>query len=168
MFGYLGAILSSSDYLGIGQNYTFTFEKQGFFSSVFVFDSDTDIQRGLQERMANYGSIVSLRRPLFSDRWIVVVTPSVLVTLENWISSFETSFADMGYSIGFIQAEGGVVSTRPGGTLEVITEAGEDILTPLGQTAASAIKPLFPYILGAIGIYAVIMVLPRLAVKRRG
>lgn len=167
MFGFFGAILSSSDYLGIGQNYTFTFEKQGILGSLFVFDSDTDIQRGLQERMANYGSVVSVKRPLFSDRWVVIVNPSAQVSLEDWMSAFDASWGDMGYSIAFIQAEGGTVSTRPGGSEEIIGQVSEEVLAPFGGATASLIKPIFPYILGIVGIYAAIQILPKLMMKRR-
>jgi len=150
-----GALLTSN-ILGTGQIYTFAFESGEWF----FFDTTGTIQSGLRERMANYGEVISVTRGLFSDRYIVTVIPTVETTLNNWLSAFDTSWRDIGYdNIIFISAEGGTVSTQPGGIAEVVPQVGE--------VAVSAFKPIIPYALGFLAIYLVITLLPTITARRR-
>ena len=162
MFGYFGAILSTSDVLSPGTPATFTFQKSGILGSLFFFDSDASILQGLQDRMGNYGNMVSVSRPLFSDRWVIIVTPIAQITLSDWLSAFDVSWRDMGYDVTFIQAEGGTVSTQPGGVSQILPSLGSVI----GTTAQEIIKPVFTYVLFGVIVYAGIKTLPQMMAKR--
>lgn len=151
MFGYFGSVLSLNDTLAIGTPATFTFEESGWF---FLFETESSILQGLQERMGNYGYVSSVSRPLFSDRWVVTINPVAQVTLSDWLSAFDASWRDMGYTVTFIQAEGGSVSTQPGGVSQLLPSLG----TTIGETAQQIIKPLFTYILIGVAVYAGIKV----------
>ena len=156
MFG----ILLSSNILSIGQTYSFTFESGEWF----FFDNTGEIQAGLNERMANLGEIVSVTRSLFSDRYIVIVVPTNETTLGDWLSAFDVSWRDIGYdNIIFITAEGGILSTQPGGIAQVIPQVGE----VAASTLASTLKPLLPYALAFLGLYLAITMLPILTTRRR-
>jgi len=145
MFG----VLLTSNILSIGQQYTFTFESGEWF----FLDTTGVIQADLNERMANYGEVISVTRGLFSDRYIVIVIPTVETTLDNWLSAFDSSWRDMRYdNIIFISAEGGTVSTQPGGIAEVIPQVGE--------VAVSMLKPILPYALLFLGVYLAITMIP--------
>ena len=159
MFGYFGAILSTSDTLSPGTPATFTFQESGWF---FFFESESSILQGLRDRMGNYGDIVSVSRPLFSDRWVIIVTPIAQITLSDWLSAFDVSWRDMGYTVDFIQAEGGIVSTQPGGISQILPSLGSVI----GTTAQEIIKPVFTYVLIGVIVYAGIKTLPQMMAKR--
>jgi hypothetical protein len=163
MFGYFGSILSMSDTLSPGTPATFTFQKSGILGSLFFFDSDASILQGLQDRMGNYGNMVSVSRPLFSDRWVIVVTPAAQATLSDWLSAFDVSWRDMGYTVDFIQAEGGIVSTQPGGVSQILPSLGSVI----GTTAQEIIKPVFTYVLIGVIVYAGIKTLPQMMSRRK-
>ncbi len=148
MFG----VLLTSNYLSIGQQYTFTWESGEWF----FFDTTGSIQAGLNERLANIGQVISVIRGLFSDRYVITVIPTDKVTLDTWLMAFDSSWKDMGYdNVIFITAEGGTVSTQPGGISEVIPQ--------IGEVAASALKPILPYALVFLGLYLAITLLPTLS-----
>jgi len=149
-----GALLTSN-YLSIGQQYTFTWESGEWF----FWDSTGEIQVALNERLANIGQVISVTRGLFSDRYIVTVIPTDEVTLNTWLMAFDASWKDMGYdSIIFITAEGGAISTQPGGISQVIPQVGD--------IAASTLKPFLPYALVFLGIYLAITLMPALSRRR--
>ncbi len=164
MFGYFGSILSMNDTLSSGTSATFTFETTGFFGSFFAFVSETSILEGLRERMANYGNILSVTRYFLSDRFVVTVIPDTQVTLLDWLSAFDVSWRDMGWdNIAFIQAEGGTVSTQPGGVAQILPSIGSVI----GTTAQGIIKPIFTYVLIGIIVYVGVKTLPQMAKRRK-
>jgi len=155
-FGNFGAILSMGSVPAVGQPVTFTFQKGGFFS--FDFTSDTTILQGLRERISNYGDVIGVSRPLFSNRWIVTVVPSSSVPVSQWWDAFDVSWGDMGYDdIILFQVEGGAVSTQPGGVSQVMQEVIPDVGGAVGTTISNIVtpilKPLLPYALILGGIY---------------
>jgi len=150
-----GALLTSN-YLSIGQQYVFTFESGEWF----FFDTTGSIQADLNERLANIGQVISVMRGLFSDRYVITVIPTDEVTLDTWLMTFDASWKDMGYdNIIFITAEGGTISTQPGGISQVIPQ--------IGDVAASTLRPLLPYALAFLGIYLVITMLPTILSRRQ-
>ncbi len=154
-----GSVLTSSNVLATGQQSTFTFESGAWF----FWDNLAEIQSLLNERIANIGQVVSIKRSLLSDRYVVTVIPTAEVNLSTWISVFDSSWRDMGYnSIMFISAEGGAVSSQPGGIVSILPE----ISGTVGSTVSEIIKPLFPYILVGIVIYAGIQMLPQIIHSR--
>lgn len=156
MFG----VLLTSNYLSVGQQYVFTFESGEWF----FLGGTGSIQSDLNERMANIGQVIGVTRGLFSDRYIVTVIPTDEVTLNTWISAFDASWKDMEYdNITFITAEGGLISSQPGGIKELLPDIGGTV----GQTVTGIIKPLFPYILIGIVVYVGIQSLPQF-IGRRG
>lgn len=164
--GNFGAILVPSDIPMMGKSVTFTFQKGGYFS--FDFTSDTTILQGLRERMANYGNVMSVSRPLFSNRWVVTVIPTVSVNVNQWWDAFDSSWKDMGYSdISFIQAEGGAISTLPGGLQQFVPEVTKPIGIAIGGGVGEIVKPLLPYILlFGIGYVLLFTGFPKLLVAK--
>lgn len=151
MFGAFGRILLSSDILTAGNQFVFTFESGEWF----FLGSTSTIRSGLAERMANFGEVVSVTRGLFSDRYIVTVVSTINAALSDWLSVFDVSWRDMGYdNITFVAAEGGAVSSQPGGLIEMVPQ--------IGEIGVSALKPIFPYILGFLAVYLAITLLPTL------
>ena len=151
-----GKILLLSDILTAGNQFTFSFESGEWF----FLGSTSTIRSGLAERMANFGEVISVVRGLFSDRYIVTVVPTVNATLNDWLSVFDVSWRDMGYdNITFVAAEGGVVSTQPGGLIEIMPQ--------IGEIGVSALKPIVPYALGFLAIYLAIQMLPMLTARRK-
>lgn len=152
MFG----VLLTSNYLSIGQQYTFTFESGEWF----FFDTTGSIQSDLNERLANIGQVISVTRGLFSDRYVITVIPTDEVTLDTWLMAFDSSWKDMGYdNIIFITAEGGTISTQPGGLSQVIPQVGDIV--------AGGLKPMLPYALTFLGIYLAITMLPAILSRRQ-
>jgi hypothetical protein len=108
--------------------------------------------------MANLGQITSVTRSLFSDRYVVTILSTSNVSLVDWLSAFDVSWRDMGWdSIVFDMAEEGMISSQPGGVGELIPDIGGVV----GGTVVEIIKPLFPYILLGIVVYAGIQILPQ-------
>jgi len=158
-FSGLGAVLLPSNILGAGNQYVFTFESGEWF----FFGSVATIKQELAERMANFGDITGVSRGLFSDRYVVNAVPSVNVTLSDWLSAFDVSWRDMGYdNIIFVSAEGGFVSTQPGGISEIVGDVLPSLGSSVGSTVGEIIKPIFPYLLIGIALYAGINMFPKL------
>ena len=133
-----------------GNRYVFTFSSGRWFE----YQSEDWVLQNLRERMANYGYIVSVRRPLFSDRYTVVVIPTTQVRLADWLESFDVSWRDMGYnSYSFILAEEGAISTQPGGIEQTLPSFTSTVGETVSKTAMSMIKPFLPYILILSAVY---------------
>jgi hypothetical protein len=163
-FSGFGDVLLPSNVLVAGNQYVFTFESGEWF----FFGSISTIRDGLNERLANFGTITGVSRGFFSDRYVVNVVPSVNVTLSDWLSAFDVSWRDMGYdSITFVSAEGGLVSTQPGGVSEVVGNVLPSLGSAVGSTASEILKPIYPYILIGVIAYAGITMLPKLMSKGR-
>lgn len=148
-------IMLSTQTLTPGQRYTFSFQKGGFFT--FEFGSDAEILQGLRDRLGNYGEVISVSRPFFSNRWVVTVIPTTPVTVDQWTSAFEIAWQDMGYSnITFWRAESGEVSTAQGGISEVLPSVTGAIGKAVGEAVrpvGESLKPIMPYIVIGAGIF---------------
>ncbi len=156
-------MISLSSYLKIGNEYTFTFESGEWF----FLEGTSGIRQALAERMANVGQIVKVDRGWFSDRYIVTVIPTDEVTLETWLSAFDSSWRDMGFdSINFMSIEGGTSSSEPGGIVGVIPEVTQIVGHTVGGTLSETIKPLLPYLIIGLVVYAGIGILPELIGSR--
>jgi hypothetical protein len=139
-------ILNLYQELKPGNSYIFTFSH----GRIFEYRSEDWVLSNLRDRMSNYGNIVSVRRPLFSDRYTIVVIPTTTATLYDWLEAFDSSWKDMGYyNYTFIQAEVGTVSTQPGGLEQVVPKTGEIV----SKTVKEVISPFAPYIIILGGIY---------------
>ncbi|MCL6542089.1 MAG: hypothetical protein K6T87_16150 [Roseiflexus sp.] len=150
--------------LSPNNTYVFTFDH----GRIFEYRSAEWVLENLRKRLSNYGYVVSVSRPIFSDRYSVVVMPSVSVSLENWLDAFDSSWKDMGYNnYTFIRAEEGEVTTQPGGLPQIIPSGAEVI----GQTVQQAVSPFIPYVLLLGGIYLLFKVgIPeyqKVKIKRR-
>lgn len=143
---FFEGILTYNSILEPGNQYVFTFS----IGRLFEYRSDDWVLYNLRERMSNYGYIVSVSRPLFSNRYIVIVNPTERVSLNEWLEAFDVSWRDMGYgNYSFIQAETGAVSTQPGGVSQIIPS----ITATVGESAKSLISPIFPYLAIFGGIF---------------
>ncbi len=161
MLGSFGKILLTSEILGSGNSYVFTFSSGEWF---FIHSPET-IKVELAYRMANLGQIVGVTRSLFSDRYVVTVISTSNESLDSWLSAFDVSWRDMGWdTINFIMTEEGSISSEAGGISTVIPNIGMTV----GATVTEAIKPLFPYLLIGIVIYAGIGILPQIMRESRG
>lgn len=159
-----GKILVSSDILGSGNTYNFTFASGEW---LFLHGTAT-IQSQLQDRMSNLGQIVSVSRGLFSDHYVVTILSTSNESLDSWLSAFDVSWRDMGYnSITFVTSEEGVISTQPGGLTEILPSVGSTIGTTVGTAVQGLIQPIFKYVLIGIAVYAGIQMLPKMIARRR-
>jgi len=158
--GYLGAILTSGAILKSGSQYTFTWSHGRFFE----YNTEAWVKENLNYRLQNFGEVVSTNRPLFSDHWVIVIVPTMDVSVSDWVSAFDASWKDMGYGgASLVQVEGGAVSTAPGGVQQIIPEVG----TIVGKTAFEILKPLLPYVLIAgVGYLLLIGVIPKMIAKK--
>lgn len=153
-------ILTFDSILRPGNQYVFTFSS----GRLFEYRSEDWVLKNLRERLSNFGYVVSVNRPFFSDRYVVVVQPSVPVSLYDFLNAFDVSWKDMGYeNYSFIQAEEGTVSTQPGGLPQVIPSAGE----VASQTVYSMVKPFVPYLFVLAGLYLFFKVGIPQTIKRR-
>lgn len=154
-----GIILQTSDTLPAGKSAVFTIAE----GRVFEYNSSDWVLSNLRDRISNFGDVVSVSRGLFSDRYVINVLPNGNYSLSDWISVFDSAFKDMGYNNAtFWQAEGDVITSSAAGG---ITQAIGDILPSassiVGSTVTSALKPLLPYILVGIAVFALIQVSPQ-------
>lgn len=111
--GDLSEILASSYVLPAGERFVFTFNT----NQLLNLASDSALREKLQYFLGpNYGDVISVNRPLFSGRYVVVVQPKANYSLESWLKAFDYSWQAMGMtSVSFLQAEPGVSSSSPGG-----------------------------------------------------
>jgi len=153
-FGSFGKVLFPSDVLLKNNEYIFTFEPK-LFLGLFAFGiNESQIRINLNERLANYGTVISVSRPFFSSNLLVRIIPSVNVSLQDWLNAIGVSLEDMGMEeTSFIMAEGGTVSSQPGGVQELMPSIGTSIGSTIGAALSSAIQPLFPYLLIAGAVY---------------
>jgi hypothetical protein len=136
----LGDILKPTDILITGEKYTFTFSH----GRIFEYRTADWVKERLTYFMQNWGDIILADRPLFSNRYIVVVVPKVQASLSQWLSAFDYSWKNMGYgSATLVLAEGGIGSSQPGGATQLIKGAAETA----GETAAAVVKPLTPVLI---------------------
>jgi hypothetical protein len=144
------AQLTGSDQIKKGEKYSFTFDSGEFF----VFSSEKSILDGLKKYLAPYADVLSVSRPLMSNRYIVVIVPKLSGSLPVW----EGIFKDAWHSINFdevtlLQAEGGTKSTQPGGLPQVGIEIGGAV----GEAAKGVVTPLAPYLLiGLVGYLGIL------------
>lgn len=159
-----GSILNLNDILGVNQQYVFTFT----LGVSFFPPSSDSVKEELSVDLSNIGTVISVNRPLFSDHYEIVVVPSVDVPLSEWLSAFDVIFKWMDYpDYVFISAEGGAVSSAPGGIEEILIGAGEVVGGTTASTAKALLTPFMPYILIGGAIYVGILILPSL-LSRRG
>ncbi len=168
-FGDFGRVLVSEDILRTGNEYIFTFEH----GRIFEYRSDSWVEQNIRERIANFGQVISVKRPLFSNRYLITVIPTVDAPLSDWLNVFDVIWRDMGYGkASFLVAEEGRISTQPGGVIEIAKRTGEEILKPVtgtvGEAVATLVKPVFPYVL-VLGGVALLVWLggPKIAKVRR-
>jgi len=158
-FGSFGKILSSNEYLGVGNEYVFTFAHGRFFE----YNSSEWVKGALAERLSSWGDVLTVNRPLFSDHYIIVVKPTFDMDLTTWLQAFDYAWKDMGYSsYSFVSAEVGSISSQPGGFEQLGKQVGETIGGSIGEIT----KPLLPYILIGGGVYLAILLLPSLMAAR--
>lgn len=140
-FGDFGLYLLSSDKLSPKNQYVFTFESGKWIE----ISSSSDVQDKLRYFLQNYGDVVRVDRALFSGRYTVVVIPKIEATLPQWLTAFIYAWINMGYGDArYISAEGGTTSSQPGGLPQLFTGAGE--------TFGQMLKPLAPYLIGAVAL----------------
>ncbi len=154
-------ILKSDDILTAGEPYTFTYTGLSF---LFLFQpSEQSVMDQLRPLMANFGDITGVSRGLFSSEWAITVIPKGDYALSDWLGEtdppggFRYSFDTMGQTgASFVQAEGGTVSTKPGGVSQAISDTAGAVASTAGNTIAAAVKPLAPYlIIGAGALLAI-------------
>lgn len=155
--GFFGAVVLSSSVLRPRNEYVFTFEH----GRIFEYRSDSWVLENLRDRMANYGDVISVNRPLFSSRYLVTVIPTLERSLAEWVSAFDSSWKDMGYGNAvFVMAEEGRVASEPGGVAQIIPE--------IPKLTGELVKPVLPYAL-LLGVgYIMIKALPKIITSVKG
>lgn len=137
-----GIPLKPTDYLEIGQIYTFVFK----ISRLIEYRSDKWITDQLKYFMQNYGEVIKADTKTIPALWsemTVTVIPKIRTTVTDWINGFNYSFKNMGYTATFDRVEIGEVSGITERAMGTISEAISSIIKPLTI-------PLV--IIGAVGI----------------
>ncbi len=161
--GFQG-ILRQDQVLSPGNQYAFTFSH----GRVFEYNSTEWVKEQLSINLSNFGDILSANRPFFSDHYIIIASPSISVSLSDWISAFDAAWQDMGYgSAIFVSAETGTVSSQPGGLPGLVGEATSIVGTGVGTGLSQIIAPIFPYLIIGLAVYVgVAVMIPKLASGR--
>ena len=140
--------LSIGNQILANQEYTFTFD----IKQIFFFTSESTIKQKLQDALRYTADVLSVNRPLFSGYFVVTIVPKSQNTLSYWINNFTNIWKGLGYEVDFVQAEGGTVTTSPGGVQQI----APGIAKVAGATTYEAIKPLLPWLLAAGAGYVII------------
>jgi hypothetical protein len=139
-------LIGESDKIQRGADYTFTFEH----GRLFEYRSDSWVFAALREQMAPYAEILSVDRPLFSSRYIVLLRPKSTFLYTEFIALMMSAWDGMGYgSAKFLAAETEFGSSYPGG----ITEVASDIAKSVQQSIMAGVKPFFPFVVIGLGAY---------------
>lgn len=142
--------LTSADILKAGDRYTFTFDH----GRIFEYHDITWIVGQLSFYMQNYGHIITADRTLFSDRYVIVVEPTLTATLQQWLDAFDYSWEHMGYGKAtFIIAEGGIGSSEPGGVNSLAKQVGGAVGGFTAGTISGILKEIWPYLALGAGAY---------------
>jgi hypothetical protein len=159
-----GSILNLNNTLNADNQYVFTFTL-----GTWLFPpSEDSVKQQVQIDISNIAWVSKVNRPLFSDRYEIVIIPSDNLTLEQWLNVFDSVFKDMGYpDYTFVSAEGGSESSSPGGIEEILSDVGGVVGDTTASTAKAILTPLIPYIVIGGIIYLGILTLPTLLMKRR-
>lgn len=150
--GYFGDVLSRDQILEIGQKYTFTFS----FPWYSQYPSSSEAMSFLGASLSGAASVVNVSRGLFSGNFVVTIVPVTSLTMDEFISAFSDAWKNAPWYVAsptFIQAEGGAISTQPGGVSQFLPEVTGEVGQVIGQSITAAVKPLLPYILLGIGGY---------------
>lgn len=158
-------ILGRNDVLMPSQKYTFTF----VFPWYSQYPSDSDAIQFLNQSLGGAAQVISSSRALFSSNYVVTIIPSVSLTVDEFISAFSDAWKGAPWYVAeptFVQVEGGVVSSQPGGLVELASSVTGGTAEAAAAAAKAAIKPLLPYILIGGGILALITFGPQLVKGR--
>lgn len=140
----LEGILRAGQTLNPNTLYTFTLTSSGLFQ----FTGDITILNSLRSSMKPFAEIISVERPLFSSRYIVVLYPIKAYTLEQFSIFLFSAFKALGIDVSLFQVEEGDLSTAPGGLKSVTIAASETISSSIGTIVKPLILPLI--LLGGI------------------
>lgn len=153
--GDLGRVISNSEVLKQGQVYTITFDSGKFL----MISSPSSLRSELARLMQNFGTIISVERALFSNRFAVSVSPTSNSTLSAWLNAFDYSWKSMGYTDAKpILTEDAATSSAPGGITQVLTDTAGGVSSAVSDTMWATIKPMLPWIIG--GVIALIVLPP--------
>jgi hypothetical protein len=151
--GYFGDVLSGAQVLEVGQPYTFTFS----FPWYSQYPSSSEAMSFLGSTLSGAANVISASRGLFSGNFVVTIVPTAAsLTVDDLVSAFSDAWKSAPWYIAsptFVQAEGGAISTQPGGVSQLLPEVTGEVGQVVGQSITAAIKPLLPYILLGVGGY---------------
>lgn len=140
------ALIGESDKIISGADYTFTFEH----GRIFEYRSDSWVFSSLRDQMSPYAEILSVNRPFFSDRYIVLLRSKSNYSYTDFIALIMNAWDEMGYgSAKFIAAETEFGSSYPGGIPEVAGGIGKSVQ----QSIMAGFKPLFPIAVIGMAVY---------------
>ncbi len=160
---HFGGILTISDVLGSRNQYVFTYAH----GRVFEYNSSEWVQGELTQLLSSWGRVISVKRPLFSDHYIIVIQPTMDLDLTTWQQAFEYAWQTMGYNHAlFVSAETGSVSSDPGGLSAISQGIEETISSTVGAATGGVAKSVLPYAAIAVGLYAAVILLPTLAKRK--
>lgn len=155
--GYLGDILPLNQDLRIGRQYTFTF----VFPWYSQYPSSTDAIVIFSEYFSGIAKITGASRGIFSSNFVVSITPIVTLTLEEWTQAFDEAWKRFPWYVAtpvFVQAEGGGVSTEPGGLTQITQQVTPAVGGAVGKTALAVLEPFLPYVFIFGGAYLLLKV----------
>lgn len=151
-------ILTSKNTLVPGQTYTFTYDA-GLVVGVLIGTTDY-ILTHLRPIMQDFCDIIKVDHAFLSKKFTVTIVPKIQMDLDEWQNFFRYAWDTIGYtSTVFITAEGGLVSTQPGGIKGGVTDVTKGITDVTGQTISSTLSSLSPILLIAgAGLAAILFI----------
>ncbi len=131
----------SNDILEPGRTYTFSFDN----GRIFEWRSDTWVLNQLRSDLAGIAEIVSVKRPLFSDRYLVALIPILTFKVYEWDKVFQNTWFRLGYEhTTMISVYGGRSTPDTGGISEGLVGPLSD---GLADTISTIAKPLTPILM---------------------
>jgi hypothetical protein len=141
--------LPDDSILNAGSPYTFTYRSD----SKLELRTVGTVQDAVQKVLGKYGSI-KVDSKLGSSNFIVTIIPNKDTKIALWRNGIEAAFANIGLqSFIFVESEGGLVSSKPGGIVAATTEILHDTTSAASSILWNTIKPLLPWVLLAGGAY---------------
>ena len=159
-----GAIITQDATLNIGSAYTFTFAH----GRVFEYNSTDDVRGWANDFFSQYANIISLDRPLFSDHYVITMSPLISMQLSDWVGLFQDFWQTYGYnSVSLVTAEIGIGSSQPGGIVGFTSQISSTIGQSTSNIVGGALTPILPYLFIGVAAYLAIKIGPRYLSKRR-
>lgn len=135
-----GVFIGEGDTLKQGALYTFTF----VHGRIFEYRSDDWVFMKIKDYMTPYAETLSVNRPFFSDRYLVVLRPKSNYSFSDFLNLMMGAWDKMGYGrVEFLAAETDAGSTYPGG----LPGIAKEVTTGIQESVIAGVQPLIPLVI---------------------